>query len=212
MSIKCLFCNNDVRKESGDGLPNSLTSYFCNCCGSIHIDKDAVDDYGGEKFSEKNKNAISITLRNEWETRGRKSMKRELTLDDFRKIVSQFKPLNPIEKMDHALITFDKRSNYVGSIIDIKINTNYPIYYCSGPGELKAICNLLLKEGFIFGPDQMNPQNNCFITVKGYQRIKEIQKPNKNSRQCFVAMWFSPEMQKVYDNAIKPAIEFIEKG
>jgi nucleoside 2-deoxyribosyltransferase len=50
------------------------------------------------------------------------------------------------------------------------------------------------------------------ITVKGYQRLREIMKPGKDSKQCFVAMWFASGMNEVYEKAIKSAIEFTEKG
>ena len=71
---------------------------------------------------------------------------------------------------------------------------------------------MLYQEGFIQAPDRVNPQNDLAITAKGYQRLREIKKPGGDSRQCFVAMWFKPELNSVYEEAIKPAIEFTEDG
>ena len=45
------------------------------------------------------------------------------------------------------------------------------------------------------------------LTVPGHQRVKELTSANTDSSQAFVAMWFDPSMNEVYEKAIKPAIE-----
>jgi nucleoside 2-deoxyribosyltransferase len=212
MSISCLFCNNDVTNDGGHDFGPSQTLYMCHRCGFIHLTSEAVEDFDWGQFKEKDRKAISIILRNEWERRGRKRTGKKITFSDLEQIVSLFRPLDPIEKMDHALINFEKTSLYVGSKVKINADHDYPLYYCDEPGELIAICNLLFKEGLIHAPDPLNPHNNLTITAKGYQRLREIKKPNRSSRQCFVAMWFTPEMNEVYESAIKQAIEFVEEG
>lgn len=211
MPVSCLFCNQDVTSDGGSGFRPTQTLYMCNRCGFINLSREAVDDFDWDKFKEKDKNAISITLRNEWERRGRKS-KGIITYEDLEQLISAFRPLDPIEKMDQALINFEKASLYVGSLVKFNVDTDYPLYYCNEPGELIAICKLLFKAGLTFSPDAMNPQNNLYITANGYQRLREIKKPNRDSRQCFVAMWFTPEMNDVFESAIKPAIEYVEEG
>ena len=44
------------------------------------------------------------------------------------------------------------------------------------------------------------------VTIDGYSRIGDLE-PQIDSAQAFVAMWFSDEMEKVYEEGIKPAIE-----
>ena len=212
MAITCLFCNKDVTNDGASGFKPTQTLYSCLRCGLVHLEQEAVEDFDWNVFKTKDRNAISITLRNEWERRGRRHLERKLTFSDLQRIKNQFRPLDPIEKMDNALVNFDKASLYVGSLVKFDHAKDYPLYYCDEQGELVAICRLLFKEGLIHSPDAMNPQNNLSITAKGYQRLREIQRPNRDSRQCFVAMWFTPEMNSVYEEAIKPAIEFIEEG
>lgn len=212
MAVSCLFCNNDVTNDGGSGFRPSQALYICKRCGFVHLDQEAVEEFNLGKFKTEDRNAISITLRNEWERRGRERSGRKLTLSDLEQIKSQFSPLDPIEKMDNALINFDKASLYVGSLVKINHQNDYPLYYCDEPNELVAICGLLFREGLIHAPDAENPQNGLSITTKGYQRLREIQKPNRTSRQCFVAMWFASEMNNVYETAIKKAIEFREEG
>ncbi len=212
MDVKCLFCNKDV---TNDGVPNfqpTKTLYMCNRCGLIQLDYEAAEDFVDEKFKRKDRMAISITLRNEWERRGRKPTGKEITYEELEQIISTFRPLDPIEKMDQALINFEKAAPYVGSFVKFSLDNDYPLYYCSSPGELAAICKLLFKAGIIFAYDPDNPHKKFYITVDGYQRLREIQKPNRDSRQCFVAMWLEDEMNEVFESTIKPAIEFIEEG
>jgi nucleoside 2-deoxyribosyltransferase len=114
--------------------------------------------------------------------------------------------------MDHALLNFEKSSIYVGAKVNIDMGNDYPLYYCNEPGELREICNLLFKEGFTFASDPANPQRDFSITAKGYQKLREIKKPGGDSKQCFVAMWFTAEMNDAFEKAIKPAIEYEEEG
>lgn len=186
---------------------------MCKRCGHIWLTQEAAEDFESEGHSPDDRAAISITLRGNWEREGRRSRTdRKLTSADLKHIVSQFRHLDPIEKMDYALISLEKSSKYVGDKITVNAGDDYPLYYCKEPAEVIAILNLLFKEGFTFAPDLFNPHNNLSITAKGYQRLREIKKPNLASRLCFVAMWFTPEMNDVFDKAIKPAIEFVEPG
>jgi len=212
MAISCLFCNKEVTNDGGSNFKPSQALYICLRCGFVHLEREAVEDFDRNIFTTKDRNAISITLRNEWERKERGHAGRKLTFSDLERIKNQFSPLGPIEKMDNALVNFDKASLYVGSLVKINHGNDYPLYYCDEPGELVAICRLLFKEGLIHAPDAMNPQNNLSITAKGYQRLREIQRPNRASHQCFVAMWFTNAMNSVYEKAIKPAIEFTEEG
>jgi len=210
MAVTCLFCNQDVTND-GD-FRSSRTLYMCKRCGFVQLTEEAADDFAGARFTEKDKSAISITLRNEWERSGQKESNRKLTLSDLKNMASQYRPLDPIDKMDNALVTFEKKSNYVGAIIQIDLRNDYPLYHCNGFDELRSICKLLSREDFILGPNALAPESNAFITAKGYQRLREIKTPGRDSKQCFVAMWFTPEMNDVFKKAIKPAIEFKEEG
>ena len=46
----------------------------------------------------------------------------------------------------------------------------------------------------------------CFLTVKGYKRLEEIEKPNQDSSKVFVAMWFDSPMSEAWKKGFKPAI------
>lgn len=212
MAISCLFCEKDVTNDETNFRP-TRTLYICKRCGLVQLTEEAVEDFPAEGYSSNDKAAISITLRNEWERKGRRSRgDKKLKIGDLSRIVSQFRHLDPIEKMDYALVNIEKSSSYVGRRIIINTDDDYPFYYCKEAKELWAVLLLLEHEGFISAIDPPNPHNGLSITAKGYQRLRDIQKPNQTSKQCFVAMWLIPEMDDVFKKAIKPAIEFVEPG
>ena len=58
--------------------------------------------------------------------------------------------------------------------------------------------------------EQSGLKNNicgeCFLTVAGYERLEEIEKPYQDSTKVFVAMWFDDSMDEVWEKGIRPAI------
>jgi len=122
------------------------------------------------------------------------------------------KALDPLEKLDAALLNIEKESDYVGKRLKINPGNDFPSYHCANGKELYSILYLLCKEGLIAAPDPDNPHNDLYIVTKGYERLRYIKSQRKDSRLCFVAMWFADEMSDAYEKAIKPAIEFVEEG
>lgn len=212
MSVKCLFCNNDVCYDDGRGKRPIKNDYLCSRCGHVYLTEEAADDFAGKRFTQTKKNIISIVLRNEFEKRKHGLSIKPLMLDDLEQIVKQYHTIDPLSRMDYALINIDRATSLVGVKITIDLSSDYPYYHCFEPAELRSILSLLHQENFINVPEKVNPQNNLSISTKGYQRLRELKKPGKDSRQCFVAMWFTPEMDEVFKKAIKPAIEFTERG
>ena len=45
------------------------------------------------------------------------------------------------------------------------------------------------------------------IAPEGWERISDLQKISTESNQAFVAMWFDEQMDPIYDDGIKPAVE-----
>jgi nucleoside 2-deoxyribosyltransferase len=125
--------------------------------------------------------------------------------------MNQYRDKDPLEKMDQALINLEMATKYVGQEIKVSLAEDFLYYHCFSSAELSKILLFVLKQEYIDVPDIYNPQNALWISPKGYLRLRELRK-SKDSRQCFVAMWLSPEMNKVYEDSIQPAIEYIEEG
>jgi len=174
------------------------------------LDQEAAGDFYRERFNERDRNILSIWNRNQFEFRKGKGSEKELNLGDLYKIIKQYTPLQPLEKMDNALLNIDKLTQYIGDVVRIVPSDDYPYYHCFHYRDLFGILRFLDQDGLIKLKDGRNPQEGLWLTSKGYQRLRELKKPGKDSNQCFVAMWFAPEMNDVYLKAIKPAIELNE--
>ena len=73
--------------------------------------------------------------------------------------------------------------------------------------ELMSLLNYLKERGYIEHSGlKNNPYGECSLTVEGYIRLEEIEKPNQDSTKVFVAMWFDDSMDEVWEKGIRPAI------
>jgi len=207
--MTCYFCNSDDITEVYEGFGGKLLSYYCPRCGSLSFTEEAVLVIEGGKFNEEEKKKISIVTRNEYERSGQKLL---LTTDYLDQILERYRPLGALEKIDNALLNLDRISEGVGYPMQIDYQDDFPYYHCNRPRELKNILSFLCEGGFINVRDRLNPHEDLYIATKGYEKLKDLKKLGKDSQQCFVAMSLAPEMNNVFELAIKPGIEYIEEG
>lgn len=211
--MKCYFCTYEPVKILSNGLAGQKPySYECIRCGHVNLENDTANLLKDRNFSEIECSSISIYLRNEYERYHKKYFTTPLTMDNLNKIAQSTKALDPLEKLDAVLLNIERDSDYVGKRLRINPGNDSPYYHCVNGQELRSILDLLFQEGYISAPDPVNPQHDLFLITKGYERLRYIKSQHKDSRLCFVAMWFADEMNNMYEKAIKPAIEYIEEG
>ena len=71
--------------------------------------------------------------------------------------------------------------------------------------EIDFLISSMEKYGYVEN-EQTGNGNETLVTAEGHARIAELA-TSTDSAQAFVAMWFDPSMNEVYERAIKPAIE-----
>ena len=220
MNMRCHFCRTNVTEYSDKKYGATSTAYHCPICGEIRLTREAADDFEGERFTEFQEKIISIVFRNEYERRNKKPSKTPAALEDLHRFVSEYRPLSSLEKLDYSLLKLENASDFIGHSVRVNSEVDYPFFHCVDPIELKHILAFLLNNRFIssfkgydretytqYDVDQIS---HFFIDHKGYERLKELQGIDSNIG--FVAMWFNPEMITVYEQAIQPAIEYVEEG
>ena len=207
-NMRCPFCGlSNVEIDD-----NMIKQYNCRRCGAFSLTRACHDDFDGAGFTKDRKNTISIVLRTKYERRGQKPSDKPLELGELKQITMRYPPLTPLEKMDNALLNLEKATSYVGYQVKVKTDIDFPYYQCASHAELNHILAFICKEEFIDALDRENPHNGLWVTPKGYERLRELKTRRRDSRQCFVAMWLDPGMEKVYEEAIRPAIEYVDKG
>jgi len=213
---QCYFCDSPKitnYKKISEGIKHTKI-YDCPRCRKVHFIEADFHGCGIIKNSKiindpdkdfKNKRILSILFRND-------EFIETPTIKNMEERIKHYRPLDALEKMDRALELLNKKTKFVGDEILVKIDNDYPEYHCFFPIELQNVLRFLCKEGFCNASDHKNPQNSLVIASKGYERLRKLKDPGKDSRQCFVAMWLDPEMNNVYYNVIEKAIEYKEDG
>ncbi len=209
--MQCYFCDSlsiaDVKAPLVDSGPQS---YLCRKCGHVFLDPDTALSSKIKSFTENQKKIISIYIRNEYERSDRRAFVKALNLQNLDQIIKQYRPLDPLDKMDNVLKNLERSSEHTGSTIDLNPEFDFPYYHCYNRDELNSMLLLLGQDSFI-SHNPGRPTSHLRLARKGYQRLRELRK-HKDSRQCFAAMWLTSELNHVYENAIKLAIEYNEEG
>ena len=137
--------------------------------------------------------------------------------------VQNRKELRIAERVDGILRYLESKLRGLGkyveiyffrSVADEKLTEDHLIFFDflrhSGSvdsDELTSLLKHLEKRGYIDQPfASMGLIQKYFLTVEGYERLEEIEKPNQDSTKVFVAMWFDDSMDEVWEKGIRPAI------
>lgn len=128
-----------------------------------------------------------------------------LTLETITDLISQYPSASQI--FDEALLNLSHKADHPSNTISINKNEVWYLYAydeSSASWTIKELQSLGYVK-ILF--EAMDGSIQFQITAKGWSKISELQnKPNKESNQAFVAMWFNNEMNSYYQS-IKEAIE-----
>lgn len=131
-------------------------------------------------------------------------------ITDF--INAHFIKMSPDAKLNSILEYVNGLTQYDGQakIIQSPSMINLAKMYFSTEAEWRFYLRSAVEQGYInrrvLSPsDGTSPQTEYNLTVSGLSRIIKINE-GKDSQQCFVAMAFTTEMDKIYYEAIQPAL------
>jgi hypothetical protein len=132
--------------------------------------------------------------------------------------VKSFRSLSTTERIERALLFFEKRIRVGGEIttplsgdfdsqdgnaIDLGVLTE-----CTSKSELLSLLALIMEMGYL-RDRRLEPSSlgRFTPTAKGWLRIEELVNKRPDASQVFVAMWFNQVTDDAYKLGIKPAIE-----
>lgn len=223
---KCFLCGNDASSIPTTG---DFCDIDCPVCGHVYSSYSFITSFLSDETglltiydannkplsSEENEKA-KIALRYYFKSHSmNRTNAKTITSDNWKDIVESMSYPNLLEKIELVLDYFSDKTKFLYQYVEINIFTDYPIFFSLNEEELRGILNYLLEEGYLvqFSNKKEWVSSAC-LTPKGIKYQQEKQKSRIKSKQCFVAMWFNddisdgkPNMQKVYTDYIKPAIE-----
>jgi hypothetical protein len=195
----CMFCKRNVKVVNYIGGDGYL--FECDNCGKYGITLEAYQDLTStiEKDYNSEFHLFSGAIR---EINDLKLPRPHIDRANFRSIFNTIKiPKTFPERLDKLLLYIERNTKRYGEVI--VISSEQPaICYAKNQNELVAMIECQLEERMLKGNIR-----GVSLTLKGYQRCDKIRNVMKPSKQVFVAMWFNDDMNLIYENGIKKAIE-----
>ncbi|HHP5615840.1 nucleoside 2-deoxyribosyltransferase [Bacillus cereus] len=218
----CPICSSEIAQPRIVGGFSAMY-YNCEKCGNFALDDFAKLSLKGRKKSEKRK--LSAVLRKRG-VRGlgkimifHEKPSEELSsfpypiylLDD---LLSEY-PENISERLNESLINLGKLTDFPGKQVMISNKSKSLLFAQSDEEiEIKYIIKQLEQDGLIEIQSIDDSLTLSFlpvyvsVTVKGWNRIAELENiSGAESKEAFVAMWFSSQMNSAYKNAIATAVK-----
>jgi hypothetical protein len=122
------------------------------------------------------------------------------------KILSEC-PKNTQELMEQIIQYVADKSSYPGDKIVMDTRKNYPLFFCKNQKELLFYLGHLEFLALIGMEPSMRNERLVQLSGEGWKKVEELAKPNIESKQAFVAMWFGDEMTSAYSEGILPLQE-----
>lgn len=204
----CMLCGIDKPSCLLDEENESLLSVKCPTCG-IYLTTGTAVEAEPDPFIKEQIYLISAVARWKSERGQRFLIDRKLLEDrtEFEAKILSVCPRNTQEKMDVILAYIADKSSYPGSSIFINKETDYPLFYCNGKEELKFYVGHLQYEALIGSTGESKDHWDLRLSGDGWRKVEEMAKPNIESKQAFVAMWFNDDMTSAFSDGILPLEE-----
>jgi hypothetical protein len=173
----------------------------CPACGSYIITEEAKHYLQNRKGS---LHIISGITRNYYEMNDLQFIITDSMIEDDlefeTKILSQ-EPKTVLRKSELLSQYVAHKSNYPGDVVKIIPKQDYPICFCKNAKELIFYINHIRDIGDITAVGTASDYN-LSLTAEGWQKIESMARPNPESKQAFVAMWFDQGMDEIFKNGI----------
>lgn len=199
----CPLCNYKSRSSTYD-VASRQFYYDCPICGKF-IATSMFSSYFAQTLSPADKAVLSGYVR-EMSSHD----KHDITIsnENYQDILN-----SPIiakslgDKLKKLILYIYRKTTGLGDRVDYDPEIDYSTCYTLSPHEFIALAQEADKRGYL-----IYRSLDLQLTYEGVLFAEKLAEETHLSDSAFVAMWFSPEMFPVYDNAIKPAIEAKECG
>lgn len=205
---QCKLCNGKPSEvEFGGSIDKCRVK--CPKCG-VYILIDNAIDTEPDNFVKERLHLISAVAR--WSSERGNVLKVEPALlrdrSEFEARILSVCPRNTQEKLNRILAYIAEKASFPSDKILIDKYSICPLFYCKNVKEVTAYLmhlmgsNLVDFSGLMFYKKIGAEGYQLELTVEGWQKVEEQAKPNIESKQAFVAMWFDNEMKSAYSEGI----------
>jgi hypothetical protein len=121
--------------------------------------------------------------------------------DNIADLITSLPKYTPREKLLNLLVLMGRMTPSLFESTGFDRDRDYPLLVAKNPSEIAALETELERRGFVDGT-----RDSSTVTLEGWEAIEQIEQAGNNSIRVFVAMWFDPSRDDVYNSAIEPAI------
>ncbi len=180
--------------------PPQLLQGWCPACTNVRIHTNAVNEVRKQKKG----HLLSAYLRS-LPAEAWKSERESVTVDNLEQIISSISELTILDQFDLALKRVCEMCPMVGLPSSFDYQTDWPLLTAQSADTALFILRELGRVGYLYQEEEPScvPRKP---TLKGYERLQQIQSTGRNSETGFVAMSFSSEQMPVWKDVIEPAV------
>lgn len=127
-------------------------------------------------------------------------------------LISEY-PDSATETLDECLVNLAAGIRHPASPVHLERGAYWWLYAGNGVDAVYFLSSLrdqrlISYSGTLAEVGRENSHNVVTIQPEGWARIRELQlRPSGQRKQAFVAMWFNQEMEKFFNDGMRPAIE-----
>ncbi len=177
----------------------------CPVCGKYAITTEAKDCLRDNPNRKENLYIISGVTRNYYEMNKSEFMITSKMLREDSEFQAEFlskAPKNILDKAALLLQYIARKSSHEGGNVVIILSQDYPICFFKNAEELRFYINHLKDAGDIKTTVVHREGYNLSLTAEGWRKVESLRKPNIESKQAFVAMWFDESMDEIFKDDI----------
>ena len=203
----CPICHNQPNKVLHTDIPG-LNFTDCPRCGYFFIYLTAVPWASNYSCGKRQRAIASSTIRN--------MQHYTITMENYEELFAR-PDKSVLEKIDNLLLFLERSTETLASQLmfsasDLALQAEC---WALDAKEIHAMLLFLKKQDKIewvppvsIGNATDTPNTHrASITYKGWEYIENLRMAKTVSNQGFVAMWFNEEVNNIFDNVLRPAIE-----
>lgn len=205
---RCKLCDSTCGEFNGSTPLEQAYRVECPRCGEYEI-TDVAKDAQPDEFVKKHLYLLSALARNHWDLKKRGYEKRlridaKLLTDrsEFEARVLSQCPRGAQEKMNTILRHIAEQSKCSGHAVRVVPDEECARVYCKNGLEMGFFLKSLLGQKLV----ELDDKGGYFdvtVTADGWTKVEELGKPNIESKQAFVAMWFDRQLDSAYADGIQ---------
>ncbi len=116
-------------------------------------------------------------------------------------------PKSVLDKASLLLQYMARKSSYPGAWVRIILQQDYPICFCKNGDELVFYIRCLEEIGDVRKFSVSTAGYDFLLTAEGWRKIESMARPNLESKQAFVAMWFDESLKEIFTKGFEPLKE-----